>query len=233
MAMDNHYDVIIIGTGAGGGTLVHNWRRRKANYPARTRRLLPREKDNWEARAVFVESKYRAKETLVRQATVSRFIPAFSYYVGGNTKVYGAALLRFRKEDFGEDQHHGGISPAWPLSYKDFEPYYTKAEYLYHVHGQRGSRSDRGSGQRALSYPAGEPRATHSGAVRLIHGGWPSPVSFAARHAARRSGRKGPAHQCLRTMCRLRWIPMPGQRQSRCSGNLRGSGLASTPMSNS
>ncbi len=66
------------------------------------------------------------------------FYPGIQYYVGGNTKVYGAALLRFRPEDFGEVRHYAGISPAWPLTYEDLEPYYTKAEHLYHVHGQHG-----------------------------------------------------------------------------------------------
>ena len=64
--------------------------------------------------------------------------PHTNYYVGGNTKVYGAALFRLRKEDFGEIKHDGGLSPAWPISYQDLESYYTKAEQLYQVHGERG-----------------------------------------------------------------------------------------------
>ena len=82
------------------------------------------------------------------------------YYVGGNTKVYGAALLRFREQDFGEVRHHGGISPAWPLSYEDFEPYYTRAEYLYHVHGQRGADPTEGPASAPYRYPpvSHEPR---------------------------------------------------------------------------
>ena len=121
--MENHYDVIIIGTGAGGGTLAYHL------APSGKRILLlerggylPREKDNWDSRAVFVESKYRAKETWYDKDG-KPFYPGIQYYVGGNTKVYGAALLRFRERDFGEVRHHGGISPAWPLSYQDFEPY--------------------------------------------------------------------------------------------------------------
>lgn len=121
MATDNHFDVIIIGTGAGGGTHTYHL------APSGKRILLlerggylPREKDNWESRAVFVESKYRAKETWLDKDG-KPFYPGIQYYVGGNTKVYGAALLRFRQEDFGEVRHYGGISPAWPLSYEDFE----------------------------------------------------------------------------------------------------------------
>jgi len=134
----NHFDVIIIGTGAGGGTLAYHL------APSGKRILLlerggylPREKDNWDSRAVFLESKYRAQETWYDKDG-NAFHPGIQYYVGGNTKVYGAALLRFRKEDFGEVRHFGGISPAWPLDYEDFEPYYTRAEHLYHVHGEHG-----------------------------------------------------------------------------------------------
>ena len=115
MAENNSYDVIIIGTGAGGGTLAYH-------LAASGKRILllerggylPREKENWDAKAVFVESKYRAKETWYDKDG-KPFYPGIRYYVGGNTKVYGAALLRFRERDFGEVAHHGGISPAWPL----------------------------------------------------------------------------------------------------------------------
>jgi len=138
MPQENHFDVIIIGTGAGGGTLAYHL------APSGKRILLlerggylPREKDNWDSRAVFIDSKYRAQE-IWYDKDGKPFHPGIQYYVGGNTKVYGAALLRFRKEDFGEVRHYGGISPAWPLRYEDFEPYYTKAEDLYHVHGEHG-----------------------------------------------------------------------------------------------
>lgn len=64
--------------------------------------------------------------------------PAAGYWVGGNTKLYGGTLLRMRKQEFDTVVHKGGISPEWPLKYRDFELYYTEAEKLYHVHGKRG-----------------------------------------------------------------------------------------------
>jgi len=138
MAQENHYDVIIIGTGAGGGTLAY------ALAPTGKRILLlergdyvPREKDNWDTRAVVTEGKYHIKEAWYDKDG-KEFHAGTHYFVGGNTKFYGAALLRMRQEDFGELRHHGGISPAWPISYEDLEPYYTKAEHLYQVHGVRG-----------------------------------------------------------------------------------------------
>ncbi len=98
---------------------------------------VPREKDNWSSRAVNVEGKYATKEVW-KDRNGKDLHPHTNYWVGGNTKFYGAALFRLRKEDLGEIRHHGGISPAWPISYNDLEPYYTEAERLYHVHGQRG-----------------------------------------------------------------------------------------------
>jgi choline dehydrogenase-like flavoprotein len=138
MSAVNHYDVIIIGTGAGGGTLAY------ALAPTGKRILLlergdyvPREKDNWDSRPVNVEGKYQTKEVW-RDGDGKPLHPHTNYWVGGNTKFYGAALFRLRQEDFGEIKHYGGISPAWPVRYEDIEPYYTRAEQLYHVHGERG-----------------------------------------------------------------------------------------------
>jgi choline dehydrogenase-like flavoprotein len=134
----NHYDVIIIGTGAGGGTLA--WKL----APSGKKILLlergdfvPREKANWDPRKVNVEGLYQTKEKW-RDSDGKELHPHTNYYVGGNTKFYGAALFRLRQEDFGEIKHHGGISPAWPITYSDLEPYYLQAERLYQVHGTRG-----------------------------------------------------------------------------------------------
>ena len=86
---------------------------------------------------MFTDGKYRTDEKWLDKDN-NKFAPFTHYCVGGNTKVYGSALLRMRESDFTEVKHYGGTSPAWPLGYKDFEPYYTKAEKLYHVHGKRG-----------------------------------------------------------------------------------------------
>jgi choline dehydrogenase-like flavoprotein len=134
----SHYDVVIIGTGAGGGTLAYR-------LAASGKRILllergdyvRREKDNWSSRAVNVDAKYHTKEVW-QDKHGKPLHPHTNYYVGGNTKFYGAALFRLRKQDFGEIVHHGGISPTWPISYDDLEPYYAQAEYLYQVHGERG-----------------------------------------------------------------------------------------------
>ena len=136
--MADEYDVIIVGSGAGGGTLAH----RLAPSGKRVLILergdwLPREPQNWDATAVFVDNRYVSTDTWYDKAGKS-FQPQVHYYVGGATKFYGAALYRLREGDFGELKHHGGISPAWPIDYNDLEPYYSQAEALYQVHGVRG-----------------------------------------------------------------------------------------------
>lgn len=135
---NNHYDVIIIGTGAGGGTLLHKLAPSGKKILILERGgFLKREKDNWNSRAVNVDGKYAAKEVW-RDKDGKELHPHTNYNVGGNTKFYGAALFRLRKEDFGKLQHHAGISPAWAIDYDELEPFYTEAENLYHVHGTRG-----------------------------------------------------------------------------------------------
>src|SRR5215470_3110915 len=138
MSETKHYDVIIIGTGAGGATLAHTLAASgKSILMIERGDYVRREKANWDSRAVNVEGKYQTKEEW-RDRDGKELHPHTNYYVGGNTKFFGAALFRLRKEDFGEIRHYGGISPAWPIGYDEMEPYYTKAERLYHVHGNRG-----------------------------------------------------------------------------------------------
>ena len=134
----NDYDVIVIGSGAGGGTLVRHL------APSGKRILLlerggwlRREPQNWLAQDVFVDGRYITPD-IWYYSDGSSFQPQVHYYVGGATKLYGAALYRLREKDFGELRHHDGISRAWPIAYEDMEPYYTKAEQLYQVHGARG-----------------------------------------------------------------------------------------------
>jgi choline dehydrogenase-like flavoprotein len=86
---------------------------------------------------VFVQNRYISPETWYDRDG-RPFQPQVHYFVGGATKMFGAALYRLRKEDFGELRHHDGISPAWPISYDELEPYYARAERMYHVHGLRG-----------------------------------------------------------------------------------------------
>ena len=148
------YDVIIIGTGAGGGTLARHL------APSGKRILLlergdwlPREPQNWLAQDVFVDNRYVSEDTWY-DADGKAFQPQIHYFVGGATKLYGAALYRLRAEDFGELRHHDGTSPAWPISYDDIEPYYTLAEQHYEVHGARGEDPTEPHASEPYPYPA-------------------------------------------------------------------------------
>jgi choline dehydrogenase-like flavoprotein len=148
------YDVIVIGSGAGGGTLVRHL------APSGKRILLlerggwlPREPQNWQAQDVFVDGRYMSPDTWY-DADGEPFQPQVHYYVGGATKLFGAALYRLRQEDYGELRHHDGVSPAWPIAYADMEPYYTRAEQLYQVHGARGEDPTEPPASAPYPYPA-------------------------------------------------------------------------------
>jgi choline dehydrogenase-like flavoprotein len=154
MSANRHFDVAIIGTGAGGGTLAH------ALAPSGKRILvlergswLPREKENWDPREVFKHERYHTMETWFDKDG-KPFRPGNNYYVGGNTKLYGAVLLRFRERDFDDVRHHDGISPAWPLKYADFAPYYSRAERLYGAHGERGTDPTEPPAEGPFPFPA-------------------------------------------------------------------------------
>jgi choline dehydrogenase-like flavoprotein len=156
----DHYDLIVIGSGPGGSALAQKVAKTGKRILLLERGdYLPRSPANWDSQTVFVDGAYQARETWY--ATDGRsFHPGLHYYVGGNSKVYGAALLRLRERDFGEIQHKDGFSPAWPLKYDAFEPYYAEAERLFHVHGQRGEDPNEPPSSGPYPYPpvSHEPR---------------------------------------------------------------------------
>jgi choline dehydrogenase-like flavoprotein len=161
----DHYDVIIIGTGAGGGTLAHRL------APSGKRILLlerggylPREPENWDSREVFGKERYVTTERWYDKHGTP-FRPHAQYFVGGNTKVYGAILFRFRERDFKEVEHYGGVSPAWPIDYSVLEPYYAEAERLYLVHGATGEDPTEAPRSGEFPYPA----VSHEPRIQQLH----------------------------------------------------------------
>ena len=211
------YDVIVIGSGAGGGTLVRHL------APSGKRILLlerggwlRREPQNWQAQAVFVDGRYTSPDTWYYD-NGEPFQPQVHYYVGGATKLYGAALYRLRAEDFGELHHHDGISPAWPISYEDMEPYYTQGRAA--LPGARSPRrgSDRAAGQRPVPAPGGLARAADPAALRRPRQSGPAPVPRPLRDPARREQHALPQ---VRAVSELRRLPVPGARQIRRRGHL-------------
>jgi choline dehydrogenase-like flavoprotein len=99
--MGEHRDVIVIGSGAGGGTIAHRL------APSGKRILilergepLPREKDDRDARAVQIDRRHDPREAW-SDAHGSAFVPGVKYFIGGKTKVRGAATLRLRPSESG------------------------------------------------------------------------------------------------------------------------------------
>jgi len=136
------YDIIIIGSGAGGGALAYALRNSGLRVLILERGgFLPREAENWQPDAVIRDKRYQADDAWIDADSGQPFRPGTYYFVGGNTKMYGAAFPRFRVRDFEALEHEEGTSPAWPLRYADLEPYYTEAERLMWVHGAQGEDS--------------------------------------------------------------------------------------------
>lgn len=163
--MAKQYDVIIIGSGPGGASVAYRL------APTGKRILLiergdylRRSRANWNAQTVFVDGAYQASETWYDKVGEG-FHPGLHYFVGGNSKVYGAALFRMRERDFGEIRHKDGVSPAWPLTYDVFEPYYAEAERLFHVHGQRGEDPNEPPSSGPFPYPP----VSHEPRIQALH----------------------------------------------------------------
>ncbi|HEX7325785.1 MAG TPA: GMC family oxidoreductase [Rhodanobacteraceae bacterium] len=169
---DNRYDVIVIGSGPGGATLAQRL------APSGKRILilerggwLERSPDNWSTKKVFVDNAYQANETWYDKAGTA-FHPGLHYFVGGNSKMYGAALFRLRERDFEKIQHADGVSPEWPVKYDVFAPYYDAAEKLYHVHGAAGEDPTEPHRSGGYAYPAiaHEPRMQQLADTLTRHG---------------------------------------------------------------
>jgi choline dehydrogenase-like flavoprotein len=152
---DKSYDIVVIGSGAGGATLAQRLAPSGKSILILERGdHLPVELENWDPREVFIRHRYRSNEKW-RDRHGGSFTPNINYWVGGNTIFYGAALYRFRKRDFEMTLHHGGaVSPAWPISYTDLKPYYLEAEHLWGVHGARGADHTDDGDDAPYPYPA-------------------------------------------------------------------------------
>ena len=161
--MTERFDIVIIGSGVGGGTVAHTLAATGARILIVERGdFIPQEDENWSPHAVWGDLRYRTSELWV-DGRGKEFLPYTHYCVGGNSRFWGSVLYRLRREDFGEMQHRDGVSPAWPIDYETLAPYYERAERLYHVHGRNGSdptEPPRG--------PFPHPPVEHQGRIALI-----------------------------------------------------------------
>ena len=183
-------DVVIIGSGMGGGTLA--WALKDSGLDVlivERGQFLPREPENSQPDHVFIKKRYVTSRPWYDAKTGQPFQPGVYYWVGGNTKMYGACLPRFRRSDFEEVTHHDGVSPAWPFSYDDLEPFYAKAEELFEVHGALGE--DPTEPEHSTPYPY--PPLSHEPAVERLRcpasAAGPAPVPHGQRHAPAVDGR--------------------------------------------
>jgi choline dehydrogenase-like flavoprotein len=178
----NTFDIIIIGSGAGGGTIARELASTGAKILIVERGdFVPQEDHNWNPASVWKDLRYRTTETWLDEAGRS-FRPYTHYCVGGNTKFWGTVMYRLRPSDFKEVQHAEGISPAWPIDYDTLAPYYDRAEVMYEVHGEAGLDPTEGPRQ---PYPF--PPVPHSKVVGSIveqlkaQGLHPSPLPLGLR----------------------------------------------------
>lgn len=153
--LKSEYDIVVIGSGAGGATFAQEVAETgKSILIIERGEHLPVEEENWDPKAVFINHRYKTDETW-RDRKGKKIKPNIHYWVGGNTIFYGAALYRFRKNDFNETAHYGGgVSPAWPISYEDLAPYYLRGEHLWNVHGSRGEDPTDDGAAPAYNHPA-------------------------------------------------------------------------------
>ncbi len=152
--MTKHFDVVVVGSGAGGASLAQRLAPTGKSILILERgEHVPREAENWSPSAVFIHNRYRAKETWY-DSRRRPFHPNTHYWAGGNTTFYGAALLRLREGDFAETRHKGGVSPAWPIGQGDLSTYYDEAETLWKVHGRRGADPEDPKGAAPYANPA-------------------------------------------------------------------------------
>ena len=220
MPSTNHYDVIIIGTGAGGGTLAYRL------APTGKRILILERGDYVAAREGQLEhargqrrGKYQTKEVVARRATASRSIRTPTTTSAATPSSTARRSSGCARQDFGELRHHGGVSPAWPISYDDLEPYYTagRASLSRARRARRGS--DRAAGERAVSASGGQPRAAHPAVAATT-----SRAGAAGRSTCRSascSTSSNPHDQPLHPLRHLRRLSVPGVRQVRRPGRLR------------
>ena len=201
-------DVVIVGSGMGGGTTALALARRGVDVLVLERgERLPREPENWSPHAVFAARRYKPAEQWL-DGTGRAFAPGVHYVVGGNTKVYGASLPRFREHDFAAVEHLDGVSPAWPFGYADLEPYYGEAERIYRVHGTTGEDPTEPWRSTPFPYPGPGARALRR-AARLAAAG------TGGQPERERDGRRPPRGRQVHPLRDLRRLPVPAGSEER------------------
>lgn len=187
-------DILVVGAGMGGGALAYGLKGCGLRVHVLERGgHLPREPENASVAEVFHARRYRSVDVWTDGAG-KPFNPGIHYYVGGNTKVYGAAMMRLRERDFEDLEHEDGLSPAWPISHADLEPFYARAEAMMGTRGEAGA--DPTEPPHKAPYPH-RPIPHDPGIARLVEGlerqglrPFPLPVSI-------QQGEGGACRRCM------------------------------------
>jgi choline dehydrogenase-like flavoprotein len=177
-------DVVIIGSGMGGGTLA--WALKDTGLDVlivERGQFLPREPENSQPDHVFIKKRYVTSKPWYEARTGQPFQPGVYYWVGGNTKMYGACLPRFRRSDFEEVAHHDGDSPAWPFSYEDLEPVLCKGRRAIRSAWRSRGGPDRTGALHPLSLSAAQSRASSRAVRRTAPTTRPASVPHGQWHA--------------------------------------------------
>jgi choline dehydrogenase-like flavoprotein len=149
--MEKSPDIVIIGSGIGGATVASGLAATGASILIlEAGDHIPDQPENRDQCAIFQRGHFRPKEMWYEHGGAA-FNPGNYYNVGGNSKFYGAVLVRYRREDFLEMQHREGVSPAWPFPYEELEPWYSRAEQQFQVRGTLGE--DPTEPHHSLPYP--------------------------------------------------------------------------------
>lgn len=127
----SQYDAIIVGSGAGGSAAAYQLARAGLRVALLEKgRDLPRDGSTLDVKQVVHDGRFKSQEPWL-DGHGNRFSPEEYFNVGGKTKWYGAALLRYGRNEFAADKEHQCL--AWPLAYDDLAPYYDQAEKLLGV----------------------------------------------------------------------------------------------------
>ncbi len=192
------FDVIIVGSGFGGGTVAYALSRAGLNVLLVERGGWPhRDETDWNGRAILLEGRYRGDSVVrVRQLGASDAVDTFpNQVVGGNSIFFGGAALRLRASDFGR----------WPIGYADLEPHYGAAEALLEVHGRGGE--DPCEPPRSSAYPYQPPPLT-APARRILDAGrqlgfHPFQLPIALNHSGTREPKCIRCFTCDGFPCRI------------------------------
>ena len=197
------YDIVIIGSGAGGGTMAQALADTAARILVLERGdFVPQEARELESGGGLEAPALPDDRALARRARAASSCPYTHYSVGGNTKFWGSVLYRLRREDFQAIEHVDGVSPAWPIDYDTLAPYYERAERLYHVHGaaRRRSRPSRRAGRfryapvpHAAGMAAIVERAARAGPASVAAAARPAPPARPAAASSATPATRSPA----------------------------------------